>query len=168
MRQRKPLTGVLVIVELGAEWPAWTGTGVELAARGGRRVLSQEEGESPEAFADRVAEHLGSLFARQSWGRSAGRPRDVLLERAVLACNERTDDRAMQARSKLGQTLLRALAERRSWQLLFTASGRTGRVRHSLSELATTLSSVWTANGGGVGVRFGDEMPLVRQAESAA
>jgi hypothetical protein len=153
MRQRKAMSGVLVIVELGAEWPAWTGTGVEMAGRGGRRVLSQEEGESPEAFSDRVAEHLGSLFAKR-----------VELERAVLACNERSDERAMMARKKLSQALVGALSPRRTWQLLFTASGRTGKVRHALSELASGLSGHC---GDNVGVRFGDEMPLVQQANVA-
>jgi hypothetical protein len=161
------MSGVLVIVELGAEWPAWTGTGVEMARRGGRRVLSQEEGETPEAFTDRVTEHLGSLFANR-----------VALERAVVACNERSDQGAMRARGKLGQALIGALANRRAWQLLFTASGRTGKVRHSLADLAAVLSS---GVAGGVGhsarsaaaadlnisVRFGDEMPLVQQAPFA-
>lgn len=167
MRQRKGMTGVLVIVELGAEWPAWVET---VPGRGSRRVLSQEEGETPEDFGNRVTEHLGSLFAKR-----------VTLERAVVACNERSDERAMQARSKLGQALVGALAGGRSWQLLFTASGRTGRVRHALSGLATTLSSSWSGASSawgrgsarpsdttrGIGVRFGDEMPLVQQANVA-
>jgi hypothetical protein len=151
------MSGVLVIMELGAEWPAWTRTGVEVASRGGRRVLSQEEGESPDMFAERVAEHLGSLFAKR-----------VELERAVLACNERTDDRAMRARGKLGSALAGALSSRRGWQLLFTASGRTGRVRHALSDLATSLAASFSgAAVSSVGVRFGDEMPLVQQANVA-
>jgi len=144
-------------MELGAEWPAWTGTGVEMASRGGRRVLSQEEGEGPEAFADRVAEHLGSLFAKR-----------IELERAVLACNDRSDARAMQARNKLCQALVSALSGRRSWQLLLTASGRTGKVRHALSDLAVGLSGSWASpSSGSIGVRFGDEMPLVQQANVA-
>ncbi len=149
------MSGVLVIVELGAEWPAWTGTGVELAGRGGRRVLSQEEGESPEAFADRVIEHLGSLFSKR-----------IELERAVVACNERCDPGAMRGRTKLGHAVIGAVAGRRAWQLLFTASGRTGKVRHALADLVAILSGVGGANMN-VGVRFGDEMPLVQQANVA-
>jgi hypothetical protein len=164
------MSGVLVIVELGAEWPSWLGTAVEtVPGRGDRRVLSQTEGEGPEAFAERVAQRLQplSLFDKR-----------VSLERVVIACNERSDERAMTARSKLSQALLGTLAEGRSWQLLFTASGRTGRVRTALSNLATTLSSPLSSKavaGGSrrpqhhtsIGVRFGDEMPLVQQANVA-
>jgi hypothetical protein len=144
-----------------------------MAARGGRRVLSQEEGETPDAFADRIAQHMGSLFAKR-----------IELQRAVVACNERSDDRAMKARSKLSQALVGALSSRPSWQLLFTASGRTGRVRQALSDLATTVSANWghvvesgavgqsarsaAAADTTIGVRFGDEMPLVQQASESA
>ncbi len=144
------MTGVLVVVELGAEWPFWVGN---TAGKAGRRVLSQEEGESPEAFTARVAEHLGSLFSRRT-GIGLG----------VLACNERCDPSAMAARKRLCQAILSAHA---SSELLLTASGRSGRVRHALSAQASDLSESWATDERRVGVRFGDEMPLVEGAASA-
>ena len=51
--------GLLVVVELGGEWP-----GLMQADASARRVVTQHEGETPSAFADRVAASLDSLFGR--------------------------------------------------------------------------------------------------------
>ncbi len=161
---RKPMAGVLVLVELGAEWPFWVGN---TSGKAGRRVLAQEEGETPEAFASRVAEHLGTMFTRR-----------LPLELSVLACNERCDERAMSARNRLCQALLsgrggsapdrHAQGQGHETELLLTASGRTGRVRHALSALATDLAASWAADDSHVGVRFGDEMPRIERDERDA
>jgi hypothetical protein len=150
MRQRKPITGTLVLVELGAEWPSWVQS---LSGASGRRVFSQAEGESPDAFSDRVAEELSRLGAK-----------GVPMKAAAIACNERCDDAAMLARSKMGMALLSALVDKRprDARLFLSASGRSGRVRHALSALATDLGSSFGLPGERVSVRFGDEMPLAR------
>jgi hypothetical protein len=151
MRKRKPITGILVLVELGAEWPSWVQS---LAGGSARRVVSQAEGESPDAFGDRVAEELSRLGAR-----------GVPLKVATLACNERCDDAAMLARGKMGSALLSALVHKRPRDARFylSASGRSGRVRHALSTLASELGESFGVPSERVSVRFGDEMPLVRE-----
>ncbi len=155
MRQRKPITGTLVLVELGAEWPSWVQS---LSGSSGRRVVSQAEGESPDAFSDRVAEELSNLGAR-------GVPMKV----AALACNERCDDAAMLARSKIATALLTRLVDKRPREarLFLSTSGRSGRVRHALSTLATELGSSFGLPSERVSVRFGDEMPLARDGAKA-
>jgi hypothetical protein len=45
------LSGLLVVVELGAAWPGWV---VEGSAHTTRRVVVELEGEGPLAFAARV------------------------------------------------------------------------------------------------------------------
>ena len=155
MRKRKTTTGILVLVELGAEWPSWVQS---LAGGGGRRVVSQAEGESPDVFVDRVAEEISSLGAR-----------GVPLKVATVACNERCDDAAMQARGKMGTMLLSALVHKqaRDARLFLSASGRSGRVRHALSTLAGELGVSFGMPGERVSVRFGDEMPLARESGAA-
>lgn len=154
MRQRKGMTSVLILVELGAEWPSWVEA---VAARTGRRVIAQEEGESPEAFAERVGEQVNHRVAKR-----------VPMELAVLACNERCDDRAMAARVKLGQSVVGALTTRRTFRLLFTASGRSGRVRHALSALSADLGAAWSLSGERISVRFSDEVPVPQQTANVA
>jgi hypothetical protein len=155
MRKRKPISGILVLVELGAEWPAW----VQSLAASGRRVFSQVEGESPDAFGDRVAEEV-SRFGE----------RGVPLKVATVACNERCDDAAMLARSKMGSAILSALVHKhpRDARLFLSASARSGRVRHALSTLASELCGSFDLPGERVSVRFGDETPLVREGARAA
>jgi hypothetical protein len=156
MRQRKPVSGTLVLVEVGAEWPSWVQS---LSGASGRRVVSQAEGESPDAFSNRVAEELSRIGAR-------GVPMKV----AALACNERCDDAAMLARSKIGTALLSTLVHKRTRdvRLFLSTSGRSGRVRHALSTLASDLGSSFGLPGERVTVRFGDETPLTRDGAAAA
>ncbi len=144
MTKRKSSIGLLIVVELGAEWPALSEMREPVAAR---RVLAQEEGESPSAFTARVADGLDALFAR-----------GVTLGTAVLACNERLDATAERARSELARTVMGAMAKEQSGSLLFTASERgSGRLRHALSALASELGSEWQRARVLAKVRFGDE-----------
>jgi hypothetical protein len=144
MTKRKSEGGVLIVVELGAEWPSLAET---REPAGGRRVLAQDEGESPTRFAARVGEQLDSLFAR-----------GVPLTSAVLACNERLDETAQRARSEIARTALGAMAKLRSGGLLLCAPDRSsGRLRHGLSALATELSREWQRAEVTATVRFGDE-----------
>src|SRR5215217_8418295 len=70
--------GLLVAVELGAQFPT-----LSPAEGAPRRVLTQLEGESPLAFAERVTSSVEGAFGR-----------GVALGQLALACNERLDDSA--------------------------------------------------------------------------
>jgi hypothetical protein len=144
MTKRKSSGGVLIVVELGAEWPSLA----ELREpASGRRVLAQEEGESPSGFVARVGEQLDGLFAR-------GAP----MTTAVVACNERLDESAKRARSELARTAMGLMAKERSGSLLLSASSRSsGRLRHALSSLASELGGEWQRAAVLATVRFGDE-----------
>jgi hypothetical protein len=139
MRKVQKRPGLLVVVEIGAEWPARA-----LTERPGsmRRVVAQSEGETPEAFAAR----LGSLVARLF---SPG----VELRDAVLACNERTDSAASVARRAIGALVLERLGA--TGAFVFAAGSRSGgRLRHALTALAIDLAPEAKAN---VGVHFDAE-----------
>lgn len=134
MLRKNVKSGVLVVVELGAEWPAWVS---ELS--GFRRVLTQEEGEAPEAFAARARRTERSLF-----------PRGVAKKTLALLCNERTDSAAMTSRAAIVGHLLEGRGG--AGQAFFAANARaSGRVRSALSSLVTDLGQ---AHGGRVAVRF--------------
>jgi hypothetical protein len=115
----------LVAVELGAEWPE----AIAVERNGAvRRVVAQEEGETPEAFAGRLAKLAGRLFQP-----------GVELRNAVVACNERTDPAATIARRSIGATLLERMGP--SATFVFAAGARAGgRLRHALSALAIDLA----------------------------
>lgn len=135
-------SGLLVVVELGGEWP-----GLMQADASARRVVTQHEGESPAAFADRVAASLDSLFDR-----------GIKLSTVALACNERIDPAADAARRKLGSLALGTMAKHKEGRCYFTASPRSsGRLHHALSALARALFDEWRTAGLEVSVEFGDE-----------
>jgi hypothetical protein len=139
MRKAPKRPGLLVAVELGAEWPEAPVTERGAAAR---RVVAQAEGESPEGFATRLGALAGRLFAP-----------GVELRDAVIACNERKDPAASLARRVLGASLLERLGP--SGTLVFAAGSRAGgRLRHALSALASDLAPKASAN---VTVHFGSE-----------
>jgi hypothetical protein len=143
MTKRKSSGGVLIVVELGAEWPSLPESREPAA---GRRVLAQEEGEGPAAFVARVAQQIDGLFAR-----------GVPLTTAVVACNERLDDTAQRARAELSRSAMGSMAKARSGSLLLAASDRSsGRLRHALSSLASELGSEWQRAQVAAKVRFGD------------
>jgi hypothetical protein len=142
MRRKVSETGLLVVVELGAEWP-----GLMQADASARRVLTQEEDETPAAFAERVTGTLDGLFGR-----------GVQLTTVALACNERLDESATLARRKLCGLTLGTMASSRRGKLYLTASARaSGRLHHALSGLAHDLSDEWQSAGLIVTVEFGDE-----------
>ncbi len=144
MTKRKSQNGLLIVVELGAEWPALSEMRDPAATR---RVLAQEEGEGPSAFVARVADGLDGLFVR-----------GVTLETAVVACNERLDESAARARSELSRTVMGAMAKDQSGSLVLSASERSsGRLRHALSSLAGELCEEWKRARVSAKVRFGDE-----------
>lgn len=125
MRKLRKQAGLLVAVELGAEWPE--GFVAERSAAV-RRVVAQTEGETPEAFAARLGRLVDRLFP-------AGAP----LRDAVVACNERTDPGALAARRMIGGFLLGRLGPEGT--CAFAAGERAGgRLRHALSALAIELA----------------------------
>jgi hypothetical protein len=145
--QKRRSTGMLILVELGADWPE-----MELRA-GGRRVLSQGEGETPADFALRVSSQLEGLFGR-----------GVSLNTTVLACNERLDDAARHARRELVRAVLGAMPVRRGSHLYLSAAERSSsRLRAALSVLATDLASEWAGSGLETSVRFGDDQGASRR-----
>jgi len=134
--------GVLVAVELGGEWPGLIG-----AEASARRVMAQLEGETPAAFAERVANSLDGLFGR-----------GVRLETVVLACNERLDESADAARRKVLGIALGSMAKHKSGRAYLAASARSGgRLRHALSALAQGSFDEWRTAGLEVSVDFGEE-----------
>jgi hypothetical protein len=150
MTKRKSSEGVLIVVELGADWPSLPEVREPAA---GRRVLAQAEGESPAAFGARVAEQIDRVFAR-----------GVLLATAIVACNERLDDAAQRARADLARTAMGVMARERAGKLLLSTSERSsGRLRHALSSLASELSDEWRRAAVQASVRFGEQ----RTAETA-
>jgi hypothetical protein len=141
-------SGLLVIVELGGEWPQLAVHNPATAA-GPRRVVVQVEGETPAEFADRVANSLDGLFER-----------GIKLDTVALACNERLDEVAEQARRKVARLALgrMAIAKHMSGHVFLTAPPRSsGRIRHALSALARGLFEEWRTAGLEVSVDFGEE-----------
>ena len=142
MRRKVSETGLLVVMELGAEWP-----GLMQADASTRRVLTQEEDETPLAFAERVTGSLDSLFGR-----------GVKLTTVALGCNERLDESATLARRRLCGLTLGAMASSRRGKLYLAASARSsGRLHHALSGLAQDLAEEWCSAGLEVSVEFGEE-----------
>lgn len=140
--------GLLVVVELGSEWPTLAEDGAV------RRVMAQTEGEAPATFAERIGSALDGLFGR-----------GILLSTVAIACNERVDDAADGARRKLAGLSLGAMAKNKAGRVYLAASSRSGgRLRHSLTALARGLHDEWRTAGLEVSVDLGQE----RQASPAA
>ena len=142
MRKRPNGPGLLIVVELGGDWPSWA-----LTDASARRVLAQAEGETPAVFADRVASSLDGLFGK-----------GIKLTTVALACNERIDDSADAARRKLAGLALGAMAKHQAGKVYLTASPHcSGRLRHSLSSLAQGLHQEWCTAGLEASVELGEE-----------
>jgi hypothetical protein len=134
-------SGILVAVELGAEWP-----NVAFAQQQ-RRVLVQLEGEAPVAFAERVTSNLDALFGR-----------GITLRTLALACNERIDAAADEARRILLGLTLGVMAKQREGAVLLTAAPHAGaRLRGYLEALAATSLGEWQSAGLEVAVECGRE-----------
>ncbi|MEO7033823.1 MAG: hypothetical protein ABI548_08065 [Polyangiaceae bacterium] len=145
---QKPISsGLLIVVEQGAEWPSTSQA--ELVASG-RRVFAQAESEAPALFAARVGEQLDGLFARSN-----------TLGRAVLACSERLDESARSARADLARAVAGAMARGTGGLLLLTASDRNdGRSRAALTALHCELAAEWQSAAIETKLRFGAELEL--------
>lgn len=143
MRKKATGSGLLVVVELGGEWP-----GLMCAAPlAERRVLTQAEGETPAQFTERVASSIDGLFGR-----------GIKLSTVALACNERLDDAADAARRMLCSVALGVMAKHQHGRLYLSASARSsGRLHHALSSMAQGLSEEWESAGLEVSVEFGEE-----------
>lgn len=122
------LSGLLVVVELGAAWPGWL---VEGSAHTTRRVVVELEGEGPLAFAARVIAVAASLM-----------PKGVPLDLAVLACNERADDVQRRARRQLGRALLYARGRKKTRLVLSATREPNERLRDALLALDGELDAV--------------------------
>lgn len=144
-------SGAVVAVELGAEFPS---LGVATLDGAPRRVLTQQEGEGPLAFADRVASALDGALGR-----------GVALGQLVLACNERLDETAQQARRQLAGVALGVMAKQQQGKLILSAPARSsGRLRHGLSALARGLHDEWRTAGLEASVDFEAEAPSATNA----
>jgi hypothetical protein len=115
----------VVVVELGAPWPAAL---VGRHAGSTCRVLSEVEGEGPLAFAARVEDFIARAV-----------PRGTELELAVVACNQRADETAEVARRALCECMLARL--QRGGGLLFSAADATSeRFRRRLLDLVADFA----------------------------
>jgi len=122
MPSQTPEGSELVVVELGAAWPASL-----VASRGGCRVIAELEGEGPLGFAARVDDFVANAF-----------PRSAPVARAYVACNLRADQTAEAARRAVAETALSRLGT--TGQLTFSASHLAGeRFRRRLGDLVQEL-----------------------------
>jgi hypothetical protein len=111
----------LIVVELGGVWPAWLGQ----PGSNARRVVSEMEGETPAAFATRVAAEL---------------PQQPELGSAVLLCNERADAAQLEARRALSKALLGALPALKPATLTLSAlASASDRSKRALTGLTSEL-----------------------------
>ena len=155
MRKRNSSgSGLLVIVELGGEWP-----GLMQADASARRVLTQQEGEAPKAFSERVAASLDSLFD----------PRHQAQHGTLAVTSAWTTRPTRRAAGR--QPGPRSMANT-SGPFYFTASLRSsGRLRHALSGLASGLFDEWRTRRPGRQRRVRRREPLIsacgRRAVSA-
>ncbi len=138
---REPHRGLLIAVELGAAFPHVASAE---AASEQRKVLTQRDGESPAAFADRVSASLDGLFGK-----------GISLGALLVACNERADAHAAEARRKLAEIALGCMAKHQTGRASFVTPERSsGRVRQALTSLAQGLHDEWRTAGLDVTVDF--------------
>jgi hypothetical protein len=143
MQKLTSTEGLLIVVELGAEWPT---SEIEASRNAkARRVLAQDETESPAAFAVRVAEQLSSSF-----------PSGVTLASVVVACSERIDEHAQGGRAELARVAASALGRAAGGSLSFVASDRNdARSKPAFSKLLAEVTRQWQSAGVEVKLSFG-------------
>jgi len=140
--------GLLIVVELGAEWPS---TEIEARNAKARRVLAQDETESPAAFALRVSEQLSSSF-------SSG----VSLGSVLVACSERIDVDAQGGRTEIARTAASALGRAGGGSLMFVACDRNdARSKPVFSSLLGEVTRQWQSAGVEVKLSFGQPAPAL-------
>jgi len=143
MQKLSSSEGLLIVVELGAEWPS---AELEASRAKTRRVLAQDETESPQAFAGRVAEQLASSFAS-----------GVVLGSVVVACSERIDAHAQGGRIDVARALAGGLARAGGGSLSFVACDRNGaRSQAAFSSLLADVTREWQSAGVEVKLNFGE------------
>jgi hypothetical protein len=155
MQKQVSSNGLLIALELGAEWPSWLEA--ELVAPA-RRVFAQEESESCARFARRVGEQVDGLFAR-----------GVTLGKAFIVCNERLDEAARAARAELARAAASALARGTGGGLQLIAADRNeGRSRALFATLQLELAAEWQSAAVVTALRFaGDAASAVSSEPSA-
>jgi len=142
--------GLLIVVELGAEWPS---SEIEARNANARRVLAQDETESPAEFALRVAEQLSSSF-----------PSGVSLGSVVVACSERIDADAQGGRAEVARAAAGALGRAGGGSLSFVACDRNdARSKPVLSTLLAEVTRKWQSAGVEVKLSFG--VPVLALAD---
>lgn len=142
MQKAKSSAGLLIVVELGAEWP--TGP---LPNAWPRRIVAQAESESPARFALRVSEYSSDLLAR-----------GLSMEQVIIACSERLDEQAQIARGELARSAALSLGQTRgSAVLLFACDRNAGRSRAALSAFVAELNAEWRGSQVYAKLRFSDE-----------
>ncbi|HET7545849.1 MAG TPA: hypothetical protein VFK05_38540, partial [Polyangiaceae bacterium] len=115
-----------------------------------RRVLAQDETESPAAFAQRVSEQLASSF-----------PTGVAFASAVVACSERIDAHAQGGRAELARSLGGALGRAGGGSLSFVVCDRNdARSKPVFSALLAEVTRQWQSAGVEVKLSFG-QAPLL-------
>ena len=155
MQKQVSSNGLLIVLELGAEWPS--SMQAELTAPA-RRVIAQEESESCAAFARRVGEQLDNLFAR-----------GVTLGTAFIVCNERLDEAARAARAELARTAASALARGTGGSLQLIAADRNeGRSSALLTKLQLELAAEWQSAAVVTALRFAGEAASALSPEPSA
>jgi hypothetical protein len=154
MQKTTSSEGLLIVVELGAEWPTLELEALRTAKA--RRVLAQDETESPAAFALRASEQLSSSF-----------PSGVALANVVVACSERIDAHAQGGRAELARALASALGRAGGGSLSFAASDRNdARSKPVFSALLSEVTRQWQSAGVEVKLSFGQS--ALALAEGAA
>ena len=154
MKKLTSSEGLLIVVELGAEWPALE---IEAARNAkAKRVLCQDETESPASFAARVAEQLGGSF-----------PSGVVLGSVVVACSERIDERAQSGRTELVRVLASALARARGNLTLVACDRNNARSKSSFSSLCAETSRQWQSKGVEVNLSFGESSLALTEGAAA-
>jgi len=156
MKKLTSSEALLIVVELGAEWPA---AEIEAARNAkAKRVFAQDETESPAAFATRVSEQVGSAFAS-----------GLVLGSVVVACSERIDERAQSGRAELVRVVASALARVRGGSLTFVVSDRNGaRSKPMFSTLITDATRQWQSKGVEVKLSFGESALALTESYGTA
>jgi hypothetical protein len=140
--QRAHAQPSIVVVELGALFPAWVSA---RAFSGEFRVIAQRESEALDAFRARFLELVQRLAAE-----------GTAVDTGVFVCNERTDDSAVAVRQMLARDLIASSAPGNEPRLVLAAAARSSsRLRQALQALAPCLAG---ERGPRASVRIDEEL----------
>ncbi|MFO7181343.1 MAG: hypothetical protein DIU78_021755 [Pseudomonadota bacterium] len=149
--KREQSSRVVIVVELGGEWPPWIS---ESADGPERRVVAEREGEPPEALCERLGSVLETL-ARD----------DARLKSAIVVTNQRTDARQMARRRALLEALGAAADKRTREIVLAPPTEASPALRQALGALAADVARpggprIHVGNGDGTASRPFATTPL--------